>query len=1048
MDKVKLTRRTVTMRDFSQLPLNPHPVFPQWSTWDVYPHQYYGSMRKYVIEREYLMPSLENDFLRVEVNADIGGRIWRVHDKIADRDMCNFNSEVHTYNAGFGLNYTSGGIECNYPLAHSPTTSRQRELSTAEHEDGSASIIISEYERIWRTRWSVTYTLFPDRSCVQMRVRIYNRSRHDSRYMYWGNCGFVLNDDTQYLFPDYGAAMHGEEHRIFSWPMWQHRDLSYYREVPPEMLGLYMLDTRDPWFGYWDHGQSFGLAHYADLTDLPGRKHWTWGTHARQAAVRAQTHHSSGEVFGEIQSGRVVIQEHKDLMPPETEHEWTELWFPVRDTGAFNSAGPGGAMRTEVLEAGAECSRIRVSAIGNGFFPGATLTVTSDGAKPVTKPLPLQPTSPTEATVVLKGLASPEQHTTLTVSNPDGEVLIRHRLRPPSTRDCWREVVDRTPKAAVTAEELFRVAQEKARDWGNHDLRPLLAASLKVDDGFSPARRELGKWATRQGLYGEAGEHFRRALDRDPDSFETRYHYGVALMLGGDIEEARKQLQLGSRADSEVRCLVRLAELSMREGDFHHALKHLDRVTAMAPRLTRPCVMRAACLRRLGDTSVAADGIAAAACVDAQDPFLQMETMFVSAGSTKADHLPARAIKQLIEQVRAFEPPLLEAVFDYLACGLYEEAEAALRIIPDAGPAALYTLAWVLGKLGRPAQAQRILGRAAKADAVGHCPWRLEMIPILEWAAEAASGEPRAVFLLGNLLMARRRTEEAVALWRKALRMGESHSQLVANLGFYEKWRGSDLQARLGMFRKAVEADPSDLYVKRELAMALQTTRGAQAVITYLEAEIESVTSSPPLAYSLLNAYLALDRYDEFDALCEKVDFSANWQLAGPHSLWLQRHFKQALQMMARGELEQALEVLLNLAPAPAHLGVAQLDTEEDRRFYHIGWIYEKLGDNERARKYWEKCVAIPHFTGYESAYWNRQWSERYFQALSLQKLGRESEANALLDAMELLSRVPELPLAARQQIIKMVERGRFAPDGQKDPAGEDVVEVQTKAEA
>jgi len=188
--------------------------------------------------------------------------------------------------------------------------------------------------------------------------------------------------------------------------------------------------------------------------------------------------------------------------------------------------------------------------------------------------------------------------------------------------------------------------------------------------------------------------------------------------------------------------------------------------------------------------------------------------------------------------------------------------------------------------------------------------------------------------------------------------------------------------------------------------------------------------------------------YDEFDALCEKMDFSANWQLAGPHSLWLQRHFKQALQLKARGELAQALEVLLNLAPAPAHLGVAQLDTENDRRFYHIGCLYEKLGDCERAREYWEQCVAIAHFTGYEPAYWNKEWSARYFQALSLQKLGRESEANALFDAMELLSRVPELPLAARQQIIKMVERGRFAPDGQKDPAGQEIVEVQTKAEA
>ncbi len=161
MNEVKLRRRTVEMDHYSQEPLNPHPTFPQWSTWPVYPYLYMGSMRKYVVRQKYLMPEIENEYLRVAVNADIGGRIWRLYDKIGGHDLANFNSEVHTYNAGFGLNYTSGGIEINYPLAHACTTSRPREISTARGEDGSASIIVSEYEQIWRTRWSVTYTLRP-----------------------------------------------------------------------------------------------------------------------------------------------------------------------------------------------------------------------------------------------------------------------------------------------------------------------------------------------------------------------------------------------------------------------------------------------------------------------------------------------------------------------------------------------------------------------------------------------------------------------------------------------------------------------------------------------------------------------------------------------------------------------------------------------------------------------------------------------------------------------------------------------------------------------
>lgn len=1046
MNEVKLRRRTVEMDHYSQEPLNPHPTFPQWSTWPVYPYLYMGSMRKYVVRQKYLMPEIENEYLRVAVNADIGGRIWRLYDKIGGHDLANFNSEVHTYNAGFGLNYTSGGIEINYPLAHACTTSRPREISTARGEDGSASIIVSEYEQIWRTRWSVTYTLRPGRSCLEITVRIYNRTPHDSRYMYWCNCGFVLTEGSQYLFPDSAAAMHGAEERIFSWPIWRHRDLSWYRNVPPEMLGLYMLDAREPWFGYYQHDRDFGLVHYADLADLPGRKHWTWGTDPAQVAMRRITHHSSGEVFGEIQSGRIVIQEHRDVLPPESEAQWTELWYPVRGIGAYNGAGPGAAIRAELLAGPRGTQQLKVVLMANGDWPQATLTVTSDGAAPVQRQVALNPRQAVECLLSLPGEAGPHRHTTVTVRSSAGEVLAVCRLQPPRTRDSWREVIDLSrPLKPVGVEELFADAQAKARDWGNHDLRPLYERVLQLDEGFSPARRELGKLATWQGRYEEAIAHFEVARRRDPDSFDLRYFHGVALMLAGRTEDARKAFELAARGDTEPRALVRLAELRMREGDWHHALKHLDRLAQAWPRLTRPRGLRAACLRKLGQREEARAEIAAARRIDAQDPFLQIEAMIIAA---RGEKLPAAPRQRLLEQVRGQEPPLLEAGWDYLAVGLYAEAEQALRLIPQPGPLALLALAWAVEHQGRSAEALRLLRRACRADVVGHQPWRLELIPVLEWARQRLPAEPRPLFLLGNLLVARRRLEEGVALWQQAREMGERHYLLVANLGFYFKRVVGDQQAALALFEAAGAAQPDDLYVKREIATSRAAVQGRRALAEYLEGEMDAVLQSPPLAHALLDAYLKDNRYADFDALCARLSFPANWQLPGPHTLWTKRHFQEALQLAGQGQYQRALEILQNIGPPPPHLGIVAVDTEDDRRFYHMGCLYEKLGDMDRARECWERSVAVEHWTGYEKAYWNREWTRRYYQALSLQKLGRHSEAEAFFDAMELLARVPDLPRAAREEIMGLVERGRFAPDDQKDPAGYVPVEVATSAEA
>ena len=114
-------------------PLNPHPPFPQWAQWDVYPYQFMGSIRLHRVKKDFRMVYLENEFLKVCIAPDIGGRIWFIYDKISRRHAINYATEVWMYNAGFGLNYTTGGLEVNYPLAHACTTSRQREYQTVRN---------------------------------------------------------------------------------------------------------------------------------------------------------------------------------------------------------------------------------------------------------------------------------------------------------------------------------------------------------------------------------------------------------------------------------------------------------------------------------------------------------------------------------------------------------------------------------------------------------------------------------------------------------------------------------------------------------------------------------------------------------------------------------------------------------------------------------------------------------------------------------------------------------------------------------------------------
>ncbi|HRU05009.1 MAG TPA: hypothetical protein P5137_04440, partial [Candidatus Brocadiia bacterium] len=356
--------------------------------------------------------------------------------------------------------------------------------------------------------------------------------------------------------------------------------------------------------------------------------------------------------------------------------------------------------------------------------------------------------------------------------------------------------------------------------------------------------------------------------------------------------------------------------------------------------------------------------------------------------------------------------------------------------------------AWALHRLGREAAALASLRKAMSMDVAGAPPARLELMAIFDWARQALPRSGRPDFLAGSLMVGRRRLDEGVAAWNAAARKGEKHWLLFASLGFYHARVAKDRKAALAWFRKAEKANPKDLYVKDEIAALLAADSPAQAA-RYLERRMDAVKASPKLAHGLLSAYLKMRQYRRFDALCGELDFRHNHQLPGPHLLWPARHLQEAVLLLKAGKPRRALALLEVIEkPCPPHLGRQfAFQLEHDRRLYHAGRCYEKLGQMDKARACWEQAAALPHYTGFEPAYWVREWTKRYYQALCLGKLGRESEANAFFDAMELLAQTPALPQSARQAVLDLVERGRFAPDDEKDPVMKAAVVVATRAE-
>jgi tetratricopeptide (TPR) repeat protein len=1033
---VKVYQKDKIMQTLSHGGYNPNPVFPQWNAMDIYPNQYWGSTIREPVKRPYNMLYLENEYLKVSCNVDLGGRVWSIYDKLAKRHAINIASGVYSYAGGFGKNYTCGGMEVNYPYAHSPTTRLPREYKTAKHADGSASIIIGEYERKWRTRWSITYTLRPGKAYLEMKVRLYNRTPLDSRYMYWSNCGIPVNDDTEFIFPEPSGALHGDEKVTFSWPTWRGKNLGLWKNAP-EPIGLYMLESNEPYFGYYDHSADYGLAHYADLTDMPGKKYWSWGSSYLGRHLIAASHHPDGKAYGEIQAGRVVIQEHLDRVPPETEQEWTEYWYPVRDTGRINGAGRDAVISANLKQAGRK-SNVEVNVQGTGTFPDAKLVVTCGDKPVVQRKISLSPETTTTRKLTLNYRPGKDEDLRVSVVNDDGEILGWARISAPSARDCWTEIApDPVDLKPSSAEEVFQEAECLARDWFFRDERKKYQESLALDPGLSAAHIELGKLDISSVQYDVAIDHLRKALIRSEGSLEAHYFLGVALDLAGKDEQAEKAYQLAARYDYEARSRVRLAQLKMRQSDFHGAIGHLGRVKKIAGRLTRPQGLLAACLRQLGSTKEAAEVIKSAHAVDMMDPFLQIEEMLVLNDFS--------GLKVLLQQVNNYEPPILEAAFDYGNAGLFKDALHALKVISRPGPLNVFYKAWLEEQLGRHQAALKTALRACELDPQTHNAWRLEMAAVLEWACELLPDNPRPYYHLGNLMMARNRTEDALDLWRKAQNLGEKSYLLYASQGYYLLNVNADVAGALGHFRKAAKLNPKNMYMISEVASALNRLGKHREAIKYLSPHKKILCQSHLVATQLLEAYVATKEYQKFDK------FLAAWTnpFGAPTRPWPNRHFKQGLELIAAGKYAKAIEILLQGTSIPQNLIHYKYESGKDERaYYHIGRCYEKLGEMQKANDYWTQAVTVERSIAYEPAYWYAAWDNRYYQALAHRKLGNNNQANIILEAIEIISKTTrELPAAARRHLMDLVIRAKTGDEDQFDPIGGETVEVETRAE-
>ena len=273
------------------------------------------------------MVTLENEFLRVEVAPELGGRVYSLFDKRIGKEILFSNPVVKPVRILPIWGFISGGIEFNFPIAHSPTSIAEVGCVTGQVGD-YGFIRVGEREARTGMEWVVELGLAEGCPALVQRSAFRNHSAADHPWMSWTICALRSTEGTEFVHPPHRVLVHDERVSEAGWPG---DGLNWDRNAK-QMTALFWKPGSAPQFGVFHHDLGCGLMHLADPAQLPGKKVWTYGHGPHRQWSQGTT--EGGLAYCEIESGPLLDQGEKPPFPHGSELRYEEFWIPVHSREA------------------------------------------------------------------------------------------------------------------------------------------------------------------------------------------------------------------------------------------------------------------------------------------------------------------------------------------------------------------------------------------------------------------------------------------------------------------------------------------------------------------------------------------------------------------------------------------------------------------------------------------------------------------------------------------------------------------------------------------
>lgn len=899
-----------------------NPKIPPYFKYEGYSHS--------PSKKDWKVVTLENDYIKLWVLPEIGGKVWGAIDKGTGEEFLYKNEVIKFRNIAMRGPWTSGGIEFNFGIiGHHPSTATPVDYHVQTNTDGSVSCFVGNDDLPSNTKWMVEIRLEKDKAYFETNASWYNASPLTESYYNWMTAAAVATNDLEFFIPGNAYVEHnGDAH---PWPIdAKGRNLAMYKNNTfGPAKSYHIVGEYNDFFGGYYHDRNFGYGQWSPYDEMPGQKLWLWAL-SRSGGIWEDLLTDTDGQYIEFQAGRLFDQYFPGAVNPISQvgfdpyvmDTWSEIWFPYKEIGGMEDASKHGVLNVEYENGTAYVGLNALQQLDQ------EIQVTINGEIVFSEKLDLRPME----VFATRVSATPTDKIAISILGTELEFS-----NDPEAKQIKRPFYPDKNLQVSKTEAHYHSGME-ALEYRAYDLAyDELSKLVKLDPSHRSGILGLAELEYRRTNYDRALVLINTVLKMDTYNSKANYLAGITYRALNDSLNALESLGWAAR-DIKYRSVAyaQMAEIHLKNENHSKAKTYAAKALMFNLNNINAREVLVLTAKEQGDEKAVKEYAQGLLQINPLHFLAQLETnSLTNKGSDISAALP-KIENELPQET------ILGLALRYNELGFTDRALVTLL----EGPKAVKNGLWIayLQRDSNAPKSEEILNKmvAEKIDLV--FPYRRETIPMLAWAVTQNNHWKLRYYLAQNYLAVNKKEEAQQLLVNCA---NEPDSDIFYR--FRAKvLKDGPIEQRFADYKKAFELNPSDWKVNEEFIQFYLSNERYEEAVKLSSKAYRKFPDNYNIGLAHAKSLLYTGSYQKVVQVLQKIRVLPFEHASESREIYERAHKAVALSHLQKDKNEKALDVLKKSKEWPENIGVGKpYDPDERPQEYLMAIAMERMGMTE-----------------------------------------------------------------------------------------------------